>query len=250
VRHLVVDEGLDLRRPLRIGETARMDGATVWPASGTSSSAARVARRAAPAAPVGRARSRTLVPALPQYWTPLGAGVVEQGTLRVGSDVTDLTHGRVYREKNWGRSFPAPRLVVGCGARVPDPRLVVAFGGGPLSRPRPRAHRRRRLHAHGSCPARHAPDLARRELDRGRSLAGGGRRAAAPRAARGARRRGHLARPAPPGAAGSGTCLAGRQAFAGEVSLLLERRAAAAGGPPWCGVSPFAGLERGAAISR
>ncbi len=250
VRHVTVDGVPDLARAVRVGEAVQMDGRALRARVGEVQVDLQM-RPGAPLRPLlwGGLGPAHLVPGLPQYWTPLDAGVVERGTLRVGSTTADLAGGRVYREKNWGPSFPRHGWWWGAAHAFADPRLVVAFGGGPLS-------------ARGPAPTAvvvSTPDAlvrlgtpvvspVRTSVEDGRwSVRGGGLRHRVTLHGRDDDTALGLPHPEPPGREPAWRA---RQAFAAEVSLLLERRAGGRWRTAAAGTSPLAGLERGAPISR
>ena len=250
VRHVVAEGDLALDWPLRVGTVLRLDATSLRAHVDDVELELRV-RPGAPLRPLlwGGLGPGHLVPGLPQYWTPLDAGLAEWGTLRLGTDVHDLTGGRVYREKNWGPGFPRHGWWWGAAHAFPDPRLVVAFGGGPLSRfgPAPTAVVVSTPEGLVRLGTPLVSPLTTTVADGRFAVAGGGARHRV-------RVEGHqgggaleLPHPEPPGREPAWRA---RQAFAGEVTLLLERRAGARWRTAAAGVSPLAGLESGTPVSR
>lgn len=250
VRHVVVDCGLDLGRPLVIGDVLRMD-ATALRARVDDVELAVALRPGAPLRPLlwGGLGPGHLVPGLPQYWTPLDAGVAERGTLRLGGMTHDLSGGRVYREKNWGTGFPPHGWWWGAAHAFPDPRLAVAFGGGPLSRlgPAPTAL----VVSTPDALVRLGTPLVsplRATITDGRfAVEGGGLRHRVRLDGQHDGTTLRLPHPEPPGREPGWRA---RQAFAADVTLLLERRAGGRWRTAASGASPVAGLESGAPVAR
>jgi hypothetical protein len=75
-----------------------------------------------------------LLPRFPQYWAPLLAGTVREGSLTIGDETFDLVGARAYAEKSWGPRFPPGGWWWGAAHAFADPALCVSFAGGPLLR--------------------------------------------------------------------------------------------------------------------
>jgi hypothetical protein len=245
VRHRNVDRGLDLTWPLALGDAVQMGPTAVRARVGDLELDLQL-RPGAPLRPLlwGGLGPAQLVPGLPQYWTPLDAGVVERGSLRVGTTSHDLRAARFYREKNWGASFPRHGWWWGAAHAFADPRLVVAFAGGPLSRlgPAPTAVVVSTPEALVRLGTPLISPVTTTVEDDVRVVAGGGLRHRVRLEGRDAGTAITLPHPEPPGREPAWRA---RQAFAGDLTLLLERRAGGRWRTAATGRSPLTGLERG-----